>query len=399
MFCNFHRTLRFALLLLTAAVMVLYAAAEDAPAAVIGIIPAEGAGDLTVQEVAPGTPAESAGIRRGDKLLAVNGQPLADTTALRRVLRGLRAGEPAELRLKRGSQLLVCTLVPALRATALPRPPEPNAQLQRLRPLKEDVRAALAALPQQGAQERMRHALHAMQELAEQTAAVRGTGVLRLADAQGYLELREEAGDLVLTACNKSGEPQATHRLNSPQDARALPPELLNRCHSLVSVEHYSRAERSGIRPADTVVSINGSEVPDEETLNRLLDTAPDGALVEVYRIDHTEVLQLAARNYKAPRRELKVDWEAEEEREERQQTAFNALLWELARPHPSPAAALRAWRQLNPQGCLLLADARGTLCLYSERGQLYIKDLGGIYRADMPLPQSLRNRLLHLRR
>lgn len=397
MFCNFHRTLRLALLLLSAAVMVLHAAAEDAPAAVIGIIPAEG--DLTIQEVAHGTPAENAGVRKGDKLLAVNGQQVDDPAALRGVLRGLRAGEPAELRLQRGSQLLTCTLVPALRATALPRPPETNAQLQRLRPLKEDIRAALASLPQQRAQERVRLALHAMQELAEQTAAVRGTGVLRLADTQGYLELREEAGDLVLTACNKNGEPQTTHRLNTPQDARALPPDLLTRCHSLVSVEHYSRAERSGIRPADTVLSINGSEVPDEETLNRLLDTAPDGALVEVYRLDHTEVLQLAARDYKAPRRELKVDWDAEEEREERQQSAFNALLWELARPHPDPAASLRAWRQLNPQGCLLMSDAHGTLCLYRERGRLYIKDLGGTYRADMPLPQSLRTRLLNFRR
>lgn len=399
MFCKLHSTLRTVLLSVSAAVMVLCAAAEEIPAAVIGIVPAEGAGLLTVQRVAADTPAARAGIRSGDVLLELNGQRLTHTKELRRILRGLRAGVPATLRLKRGGQEHLYTLTPALRAAALAPAPVPNAQLQRIRPLKEDVRAALAALPQQGAQQRLRLALHAMQELAEQSAAVRGAGVLRLPDAAGCLELREQAGAVVLASYDRDGRRQTSHPLNTPQDAQALPPELLNRCHSLVSVEHYSRAERSGIRPADTVLSINGSEVPDEETLNRLMDTAPDGALVEVYRMDHTEVLQLAARNYKAPRRELKVDWDAEEEREERRQTALNALLWELARPHPDAAAALRAWQQLGPQGALLLADARGTLCLYCERGQLYIKDIGGTYRTDMPLPQPLRNRLLNLRR
>jgi len=46
-----------------------------------------------VTEVAPGSPAEAAGLRRGDVVLEVNRRPVPDTTALRRELEALKPGD------------------------------------------------------------------------------------------------------------------------------------------------------------------------------------------------------------------------------------------------------------------------------------------------------------------
>lgn len=405
MSCNIQRTLaRLCLLLLLAAVLQAAAAADSPGRVVAGIVPAEGAGEVAVKTVAPGTPAESAGLRSGDVLLALGGRRISTQADLRAALGGLRAGCPVELRLRRGGRELALTLVPALRATALgPVPAASAALVEKLRPLKAEIRAALAALPGQGDTAALRSALHRMQELAEQESPVSGTGVLRMADSAGSLELLEHAGSLLLLSYAADGTPQHRCAIDTPAQCRALPQDLLDRCRSLVSVEHYSRAERSGIRPADTVLSINGTEVTDDDTLNHLLDTAPDGSLVEVYRIDHTEVLELAPLDYRAPVRELKVDWDALEAAETARDEARNALLWELAAAHPDNAAALRAWRQLDHGGVLTLADSTGTLCLYRDGGSIVIKDCRATgtpktYRSTLPLPELLRERLLRFR-
>lgn len=80
MSCNIQGTLaRLCLLLLPVLAAVLHAAAAaDSPGRVVaGIVPAEGAGEVAVKTVAPGTPAESAGLRPGDVLLALGGRRIS----------------------------------------------------------------------------------------------------------------------------------------------------------------------------------------------------------------------------------------------------------------------------------------------------------------------------------
>ena len=401
MFCKLSRLCCLLCLMLLGMGAMLRAAETGCHSAVIGIVPSEGGASLTVREVVSETPAAAAGVCAGDELLALNGEALdSSRERLAAAIKKLRAGEPALLRVRRAGQVKELSLIPALRASALPQRSADSAALaQGLRPLTAEIRAALAALPETADSEPLRTMLQRMQELTETHAAVRGAGVLRLRDAQGSLELREQAGSIVLEAYDTTGSLLSRDALDTPAQCRALSPELQARCHALVSVEHYSRAERSGIRPADTVLSINGTEVTDEATFRHLMDTAPDGALVEVLRLDHTEVLALAKKEYKKPRRSLKADWEALDAQEEKTDTARRIFLTEFAEPHPDKLVLLRAWESLGCRGILTLVDEEGTLYFYRERDTIVLKvsegeDSYATYRSDLPLPKVLRSRL-----
>ena len=61
---------------------------------------------VVVGEVAAGSPAERAGLRTRDVIVAVDGQPIVDETTLGRALNRRRPGEQAELALARGDERL-----------------------------------------------------------------------------------------------------------------------------------------------------------------------------------------------------------------------------------------------------------------------------------------------------
>ena len=60
-------------------------------------------GGVLVSKVLPGMPAETAGIRVGDLIVAVGGEPVADSGDLRRALRDKR-GEPFDVEIVRDRQ-------------------------------------------------------------------------------------------------------------------------------------------------------------------------------------------------------------------------------------------------------------------------------------------------------
>ncbi|MGZ4633758.1 S1C family serine protease [Oryzihumus sp.] len=68
---------------------------------------------LRVVEVVTGSPAERAGLRRGDLLLAVDGQPLRDAQSLQRLLFAEAVGRRTELTAVRGEALVDVVVVPA----------------------------------------------------------------------------------------------------------------------------------------------------------------------------------------------------------------------------------------------------------------------------------------------
>jgi sigma-B regulation protein RsbU (phosphoserine phosphatase) len=69
--------------------------------------------DLTVQYVVPGSPAEKAGVQKGDKLLAINGK---ETAKLRdhwqALLKDLEPGKPAVYRFQRSGEIITLQLKP-----------------------------------------------------------------------------------------------------------------------------------------------------------------------------------------------------------------------------------------------------------------------------------------------
>jgi S1-C subfamily serine protease len=75
-----------------------------------------GATAVQVDEVTPGGPAHHAGLKSGDRLVALDEHELADIDALHRLLAGERIGRPVKLTLLRGAARL------ALQVTPRPRP-------------------------------------------------------------------------------------------------------------------------------------------------------------------------------------------------------------------------------------------------------------------------------------
>ena len=68
---------------------------------------------VSVDEVARGSPAATAGLRAGDRLFAIDGDPVADVDALHRRLGGDRIGARTRIDLLRGVQRLSVEAVPA----------------------------------------------------------------------------------------------------------------------------------------------------------------------------------------------------------------------------------------------------------------------------------------------
>lgn len=106
----------------------LFAPAIDLePAPKLGVIltptgQADGAKGLIVQGFSPHGQAETAGLRRGDRILAVNGMTVREVTDIRIALLDRKAGDTVEIRLRRGEreQSLTMPLTPLPEGSSLP---------------------------------------------------------------------------------------------------------------------------------------------------------------------------------------------------------------------------------------------------------------------------------------
>jgi len=89
---------RLALLLACA----LPAAAQDANPALLGVVSVEKDKSVVVAEVIEGTPAAAAGLRAGDRLLAVDGKEIRRAADVGRALAGKQPGDETRVSFKRG---------------------------------------------------------------------------------------------------------------------------------------------------------------------------------------------------------------------------------------------------------------------------------------------------------
>jgi serine protease Do len=86
---------------------------SDDDARSLGLASSDGA---IVTEVINGSPAQSAGIKRGDVILKINGQPVKDSRELSRRITALQAGEKATFTIWRDNKQLTITVTVAKRA-------------------------------------------------------------------------------------------------------------------------------------------------------------------------------------------------------------------------------------------------------------------------------------------
>ncbi len=70
---------------------------------------------LYVDHVFPGSPAEEAGLRRGDGLLKVQGREVTDLTSVQQDLLGISPGDPVTIEVSRGEEILALTVVASIR--------------------------------------------------------------------------------------------------------------------------------------------------------------------------------------------------------------------------------------------------------------------------------------------
>jgi S1-C subfamily serine protease len=78
-----------------------------------GVVPG-----VPVAAIEAGSPAEVAGLAAGDRLVALNGAPIPDVLALKRLTVGLLSGETVRFTVRRGTRLL------EVDTTLKPRPPD-----------------------------------------------------------------------------------------------------------------------------------------------------------------------------------------------------------------------------------------------------------------------------------
>jgi S1-C subfamily serine protease len=77
-------------------------------------------GGVSITRVEPGSPAEKAGIRINDQLLAIDGQRVANVNETREVIGRLRPGKVAVVEARRGGQSVTIKLKVGARPESLP---------------------------------------------------------------------------------------------------------------------------------------------------------------------------------------------------------------------------------------------------------------------------------------
>ena len=201
------------------------------------------ASDLGVRivDVFPDSPAEQAGIRTHDVLLAINDRSIASVEQLSSALRQLSADSEVSLRVKRGNEykILHAKLVPA---PALESGQQLNALASQLRGLEDKLRSLEPMDPQRST-------------LGPKVTTMRAIMDNILGPAPPEVKLRVRYGLEV--------EPLTTQLMRYFAVAGGL---------LITSVGEASQAARSGVRAGDVIVSVGDRQVNDLATLLKALD-------------------------------------------------------------------------------------------------------------------------------
>ena len=242
------------------------AGAAEAPRAMFGVVAEDNAAapqsGVLVRAVRPGSPAETARLQPGDRLVSLNGQPVNSRADVRAVLSSLEPGTPMEIVYypEGGTHLSTATVVlgerPEQTRAASPAG-SPDAAVggdRKLRPLvvtpairkamrshRKAVVAQLAALPGGFVPTEVSDYLQAIRHLARD-ANPQGRGwmlgeagevTLQFKDAEGVLVLHGASNKLTLTVYDAAGRTTAVLPLDTAEERAAVPQEIIGRLRRL----------------------------------------------------------------------------------------------------------------------------------------------------------------------
>lgn len=233
--------------------------AQESERGAFGVVPqrSEQPG-VVVEWVWPGCPAERAGIAKGDVIVALNGQAVANRDAMAQLLSGGKPGDTIHVQWRTGGTLreadvaLFARPKRSLQHTGKPelavgadrviRPlPIPDEIRMRMREHRRNICAQLALLPDDMDKEKVVDELQAIRDLARDAAPHRpgwmhgraGESSVHFRDGQGRLLLHGANQMLQLEVFDADGKQLLSAPLNTPQDAHALPAGVLERLRSL----------------------------------------------------------------------------------------------------------------------------------------------------------------------
>lgn len=237
------------------------AVAAEVPRALFGVVaeksPAASQPGLVVQAVLPGSPAEIAGLKTGDRILQMNGQQVNSREEMRAIMQQLQPGARLNLHYYPAGASAAAEAAVVLgerkhkAADASRRSPDAAVGGdRRIRPLavnagirqamREQRRAVvkqLAALPAGFVPEEVSDNLQAIRNLARDAnpggrgwmVGKAGEVSLQFKDADGVLVLHGASNKLTLTVYDASGKTTHTLPLNTPEERAAVPAAVIER--------------------------------------------------------------------------------------------------------------------------------------------------------------------------
>ncbi|MFM8435889.1 MAG: PDZ domain-containing protein [Planctomycetia bacterium] len=216
-------------------------------------------GRLVVVDVAPGGPAERAGIRLHDHLLALDGMPLRTADQLAAALAAIAPGSTVKAAVGRGERIEEISLQAAARPTrpparewqsAEPATPPVARQAPSFAPKPSPSPAPLAAAPAPAP--------------FEPPAAIPGPAPVATAPRT---DVAAAKGRTALGVRTLPVDPAIQARFNLPEPAGAL----------VIGVVHDLPASKAGVPPGSVIVALDNQPVRSPSELTRLVTSGPVG--------------------------------------------------------------------------------------------------------------------------
>ena len=213
---------------------------------------------VPVRSVWPGSPAELAGVKRGDVILKLDGVTIKDKAAMAAFLLERKVGDEVKATLSFGGQIreVVVKLLPrptqspgvhhtaeaAVGGDRIHRPMTVSEEIRRqFRERRRNICRRFATLPESFDAPAVTEELQAIRDLARDAnpdgsgwmVGRAGVSAVQFRDAEGIILLRGAHNLLTLEVYSSEGKLLLRGGLNTPEEWKSLPAEVLNRLKKL----------------------------------------------------------------------------------------------------------------------------------------------------------------------
>lgn len=213
---------------------------------------------VPVRSVWPGSPAELAGVKRGDVILKLDGVAIRDKAAMAAFLQERKVGDEVKATLSYGGQIreIVVKLLPrptqspdvhhsaeaAVGGDRMHRPMTVSEDIRRqFRERRRNICRHFATLPDSFDAPGVTDELQAIRDLARDAnpggsgwmVGRAGVSAVQFRDADGTILLRGAHNLLTLEVYSSEGKLLLRRGLNTPEEWKSLPPDVLNRLQKL----------------------------------------------------------------------------------------------------------------------------------------------------------------------